>query len=310
MTYDVHTHIGLDAGFYYRGWWPYASTTQDLLNVMQAHGVDRAICFPYCLGDAYDTEAFAVRKELVHRAGRVPYERENALLVQEIERIDLDHRLQALAMFDPNREVAGQVKAIGKIIGKISGLKLQATIIQSPVAGLLGVGKPLMELAAEHDLPVLIHTSIMESDVWSQTRDCMAVAAANPKVRFNLAHSMRFHEPSLRESKALPNVWIDCSAHLAHCLGAVKNFGYIAKPEQRVKADYTRPVDVLLAVYDIIGDRYLWGSDNPFMSWCDDTIRAVYTYKEETDVLHALPPQVKQSMGTDAPRAWLGRFAR
>jgi predicted TIM-barrel fold metal-dependent hydrolase len=310
MLYDVHTHIGIDPGFYYRGWWPYASTVQDLLNVMQAHGIDRAVSFPFCVAEAYDYEAFAYQRQVKLRPGRVPYERENAMLVQEIERIDLERRLLPLAMFDPNREVPAQVAALRKLAPRLTGLKLQGTVIQSPVRGLLDVGKPLMELAAEFDLPVLIHTSIGDTDTWSQTRDCMGVAAANPKVRFNLAHSMRFHEASLRESRNLPNVWIDCSAHLAHCLGVQREFGYIAKPDQRVKADYHNPVDVLLKIYDIIGDRYLWGSDNPFMSWCDDTIRAVFTYQQEADVLHALPAKVKQSMGSDAPRAWLGGKAR
>lgn len=310
MIYDVHTHIGIDPGFYYRGWWPYASTVADLLLVMTRHGIDRAVCFPFCLGEAYDTEAFAQRHKIEMRPGRVPFERENAMLVQEVQRIDLEHRLLPFAMFDPNRDVKAQVLALQKLVGKISGLKLQGTVIESKVSGLLGVGKPLMDFAAEHDLPVLIHTSIMESDVWSQTRDCMAVAADNPKVRFNLAHSMRFHEPSLRESRNLANVWIDCSAHLAHCMGARGDMGFVAASSQRVKADYSKPADVLQAVHAIIGDRYLWGSDNPFMSWCDDGIRAVFTYQEEADVLHALPAAIKQSMGSAAPRAWLGSQAR
>jgi hypothetical protein len=40
--YDVHTHIGLDQGFFLRGWWPYAATAQDLLERMDAHGIARA----------------------------------------------------------------------------------------------------------------------------------------------------------------------------------------------------------------------------------------------------------------------------
>ena len=43
---DVHTHVGIDPGFYQRGWWPYASTAQDLLTHMDAAGIERAVCFP------------------------------------------------------------------------------------------------------------------------------------------------------------------------------------------------------------------------------------------------------------------------
>jgi hypothetical protein len=41
------------------------------------------------------------------------------------------------------------------------------------------------------------------------------------------------------------------------------------------------------------------------MSWCDDKLRLMFSYKLEADVLHALPPDVKQSMASDAPRKWL-----
>ena len=33
LLYDVHTHVGADQGFLLRGWWPYASTTTDLLGM-------------------------------------------------------------------------------------------------------------------------------------------------------------------------------------------------------------------------------------------------------------------------------------
>ena len=82
--------------------------------------------------------------------------------------------------------------------------------------------------------------------------------------------------------------------------------GYVAPKPRRVEADYTNPADVLQAVHAIVGDRYLWGSDNPFMSWCDDGIKAVFSYEQESAVLHALPEAVRQSMGCDAPQAWLG----
>ena len=47
ILYDVHTHIGLDPGFYLRRWWPYAATVPELLAAMDAHGIDRAVCFPF-----------------------------------------------------------------------------------------------------------------------------------------------------------------------------------------------------------------------------------------------------------------------
>src|SRR5438132_14396303 len=99
-TYDVHTHIGLDTGFYHRGWWPYAATARDLIEQMDRHGIDRAVCFPFTLPSAFDTQAFAERNEVTLLAGRFPFDRENALLANEIERVG-GGRLLQFAMFDP-----------------------------------------------------------------------------------------------------------------------------------------------------------------------------------------------------------------
>jgi hypothetical protein len=311
MLYDVHTHIGVDQAFVLRGWWPYAATAQDLLQLMDAGGIDRAVCFPFCLPSAFDAVAFADRRAVELLPGRVPFDRENFLLAQELQRIDTQKRLRVLAIIDPSRRVAEQVKNLEPLRGRIAGLKVQGTVIESPIAALLGAGRPLMEFAEAHRMPVLVHTSINPSDTWSQARDCIAVAAAFPKARFNLAHSLRFHAPSLREAAQLPNVWIDCSAHLAHCDLARDNFPAVAVPAERVDADYTRPAQVLEAIHAMLGGKYMWGSDNPFMSWCDDGIRIVHSYREEADVLHALPAAVKHSMATAAPEAWLlGQSAR
>jgi predicted TIM-barrel fold metal-dependent hydrolase len=302
VNYDVHTHVGLDTGFYLRGWWPYAATAADLLAQMDAHGIDRAVAFPFTLPSAFDVDAFAERNEITVRPGRFPFDRENALLAQEIERVG-GGRLLQFAMFDPSREIERQVAAIEPLIGKIRGLKTQSTVIRSPVRALLEHGRPLMELAAEHDLPVLFHTSIV--DAWAHVADCLKVARAFPTVRFNLAHSCRFHAPLLRECAALANVWVDCSAHLAHCQLARENKPSVAPAAERVQADYANPAEVLVAVHAILGDKYMWGSDNPFMSWCADQLQIVYTYGQEMAVVRALPESVRQSMLSAAPHAWL-----
>jgi predicted TIM-barrel fold metal-dependent hydrolase len=304
LKYDVHTHIGLDVGFYVRGWWPYAATARDLLEQMDRHGIDRAVCFPFTLPSAFDTDAFANRNEVTLQSGRFPFDRENALLAQEIERVGTGRLLQ-FAMFDPAREIDRQVEAIKPLIGKIAGLKTQSTVLRSPVNNLLKDGGALMELAETNNLPVLFHTAV--NDPWAQVSDCLAVARAFPKVRFNLAHSCRFHEPLLRECAATPNVWVDCSAHLAHCQLARENKAAVAPVNERVKADYSHPTAVLETIHAILGEKYMWGSDNPFMSWYDDRLRILYTYEDEMKVVNALPSSIRQSMLTDAPRKWLGK---
>ena len=311
MLYDVHTHIGIDTGFFLRRWWPYASTSHELLCHMDAHGIGKAVVFPFGLPTAFDPYAYADDRKVVRLPGRVPFDRENELLLTEISRIDSDRRLVMLAMFDPSREVGPQVDNIIKLAqraeaaGRLVGLKVQATILESPLAALLKEGRDLMRLAEDRRWPVLVHTSILPSDTWSAAAVCIEVAGAYPKARFNLAHSIRFHRPSLEQAAKMPNVWVDCSAHLAHCDLAVKNIPAVAMGRERVDADYSKPADVLVTINQMMNGKYMWGSDNPFMSWCDDELKLVFSYKAEADVLHALPAAVKKSMGTTAPEAWL-----
>jgi predicted TIM-barrel fold metal-dependent hydrolase len=209
-------------------------------------------------------------------------------------------------MFDPSRQIARQAKALEAIIDRVAGLKTQSTVLQSSIRALIREGRPIMELARAKKLPVLFHTSIHPSDAWANAGDCLDVAEAFPDVRFNLAHSLRFHQPSLERAARLENVWIDCSAHLIHCQLARENSPVVAQPGERVDADYSRPADVLQAVSAILGDgKYLWGSDNPYMSWCAGALNSVFSYREEAAVLHALPAALRASMATSGAEAWL-----
>ncbi len=306
QTFDTHSHVGLDGAFWTAGWWPYASTVQDQLRHMSDTGIDRAVCFPFCTPTAFDYERFRDDRSLVLQDGRFPFDRENAMLLQEVERIDRENRLLPFAMFDPGRKVPEQLKAIEGIVDRVFGLKTQSTVLQSKVSNLLDEAKGLMELAEAHDLPVVIHTSVAEPDIWSQVSDCLDVAEAFPKVRFNLAHSLRFDEPMLREAATRDNVWVDCSAHLAHCTLARQDSIAVAPKEKRVDADYNKPSEVLAAIYEILGPKYMWGSDNPYMSLCDDSIAVLFSYDKEVEVMRGAGEKIAQSMLSDAPQAWLG----
>ncbi|MEN3284576.1 MAG: hypothetical protein V7607_5716 [Solirubrobacteraceae bacterium] len=302
---DCHTHVGLDTAFYLSGWLPYASSAQDLLEHLGANGIDRAVCFPFCTPSAFDATAFARDRSLVLAPGRFPFDLENDALLTELDRLGAGDRLLPFAMFDPGREVDAQIARLRALGGRIRGLKTQTTVLRSPVRALLGEARGLMELAEELDLPVVVHTAVYPEDEWAQVRDCIAVAAAYPRVRFNLAHSLRFDAAALTAVSQLPNVWVDCSANLLHCLLAVQDIRAVAPSGARVDADYTDPAVVLEAVHALVGDRYLWGSDSPYQSWCDDEFSNVFSYGDEAGVLARLPSAVADSMTCHAPHAWL-----
>lgn len=302
---DVHTHIGTDFGFFMAGWWPYAATVQDLLERMDRHGIDQAVCFPFVLGAAFDPYAFAADRSFKLLDGRFPFDHENPNLLREIEWLGATDRLLPVAFFDPGRRVDEQLAALEPIAHRFAGLKTQTEVLRSPIRNLLDEASGFLEIARRHNLPVVIHTAVNPNDQCSQVVDCLDVAEAWPDVRFNLAHSLRFDRPGLERAATLPNVWVDCSALVIHCRLAVMDRFTVAPKERRVDADYTRPAHVLEAIHAIVGDRYLWGSDAPFHSWCDDGIRLVCSYAEEFAPLEELPEPIRESMLRRAPHAWL-----
>lgn len=301
--FDVHTHVGLDAAFMLRGWWPYAATAQNLVDEMDRANIGYACCWPFTLPTAFDPMAFAREKRIALLPGRFPFDLETELLLNEVERLGAADRLFVFGMFDPGREVEKQLENLRKVRGRIAGLKSQTTVLQSPVRKLCDEAAGLMQFAAENDLPVVLHTAV--NDSWAHVNDCLDVAAAHPAVRFNLAHSLRFDRPALERAASMPNVWVDCSAHLIHCELARKNIAAVAAVDRRVKTNYDDPVRVLSDIEAMLPGRYMWGSDNPFMSWVDDKLKLMSSYAKEAAALHALPAEVRERMGVTNPRRWL-----
>src|SRR5690606_21402023 len=138
------------------------------------------------------------------------------------------------------------------------------------VSDLLTSGRVLVDFAAQHNLPFLIHSSIASYDGWSQAADILRVAEQNPQVRFCLAHSCRFDEPSLDRVAELPNTWFDISAHGIHCHAAVRNLPIVATRPRRFASDYENPATVLRDLADRYPRKLLWGTDSPFYSFISE----------------------------------------
>jgi len=173
VSYDVHTHVGLDLGFYLSGWWPYACTAQELVGYLDRAGLDRAICFPFCLPSAFDPHAFAASRSLKLFPDRIPFDVEGEALIREIKQLGLADRLLPFAMFDPARCVPQQLTRLETLVGRIGGLKTQTTVLQSPISDLLDSASDFMTFAQRHDLPVLIHTAVHPDDHWAHAAECL-----------------------------------------------------------------------------------------------------------------------------------------
>lgn len=312
MKIDNHVHIGVDPLFYLQGWSPYALDLQRLFNEAGDSGIDAWVVFPFVSYMAFDIEGLRQnRVELPKHATHIPYAFENRRLCDDIQRMEPERqrRLWPFLIADPFRMPAAQVKEWQRLPSNypVHGIKIQPTILQSPIRSLLEEGRCMVEYAEANNLPFLIHSSIAPDDIWSQCRDILAVAEANPNVRFILAHSCRFHHESLRRVAELPNTWFDCSAHIIHCQCAVKNLPTVAVPPERFPSNYANPTQVLRDLAEAFPNKLIWGSDAPFYSYEDAKLQMRSTYRAEVAALDALPDSLREKVCFHNTLAWLGK---
>ena len=315
MIIDCHNHVGADLLFYLHGDFPYAQHLVAMHDEGRALGVDRWIVFPFVSHLALDVTGFA-SNEIRDEKGKlhdVPYAFENRRLMREIYDLfpDEGKRMMPFAMVDPMRNTKAQAAELRKLRAdyRFYGIKLQTTILQADIKHLNDAGKVFLELAAEWDLPFLIHSSITESDIWAQCGDILDIAEASPHLRFLLAHSCRYDKPSLDRVNELPNTWFDCSAHRIHCEGVVKEMPFVAQKHRRFDTDYTDPARVIADLAAAYPTKFCWGSDSPFYSFAAEingqVVRLISTYKKEVDALTTSPPAVVDRIANTNTRAFL-----
>ena len=313
MIIDCHNHVGADLMFYLRGDFPYAQHLIAMTDEGGALGVDRWIVFPFVLNLSLSIEAMR-RGEIVYGGlERVPYAFENRRMMREIYELfpEQGKRCLPFAMLDPMREQAAQIAELRRLRAEhpFHGLKLQTTMLQSFIRTLGEEGRGFVELAAEWDIPFIIHSSVAPDDPWAQARDILAVAEKFPHVRFCLAHSCRYDRECLDRVNELPNTWFDCSAHCIHCDGAVADLPYIAPSARRFDTDYTDPARVIEDLAAAYPTKFIWGSDSPYYSYAamlgDQRVALSSSYAREVAALKANNSEVLARIADGNTRAWL-----
>lgn len=307
MLVDCHNHLGVDLFFYCNGYHPYAQDLPALVTEGTHCGVDRWVVFPMVANLTFDVAAMRHARLSPGGPEKIPYAFENERMLREIYQLypDLGRLTIPFAILDPVREPAAQIARLRELHREFPfyGLKIQPTMIQSDVGGLLQEGRGFLDLAAELNLPFIIHSSVAPDDTWSQAFSILKVAEATPEVRFCLAHSCRYDRECLDRVAELPNTWFDCSAHRIHCEGVVRGYSFVAPPERRFEADYRDPTAVLLALAEAYPTKLIWGSDTPFQSYVADIdgkfVSLRSTYAAETECVHALPEKLQQAIGHD-----------
>jgi predicted TIM-barrel fold metal-dependent hydrolase len=276
---DVHTHVGISPRSYIDRGYPYCLSLEDLAIRMKALGISYSAVFPY------DSFYYALTRKAQKKVGvsnridRFPYETANQNLLNEVFEVFPQYADLFLpyAMFDPSRKQAEQDKLLRTLAARypLYGLKTVTSYSQAHIRDLLSDrGRCLLDVARKLDIPITIHTSVAPGDPWANVFDIVEVVAANPDLRFCLAHTCRFSKKALDEADKLANCFVDLSAFHIHCQLAVQGSPSIAGSEDRFDADYSRPLDALNRLVECYPTTLCWGTDTPayyFINrWVDD----------------------------------------
>jgi len=264
---DAHAHAGIMYKNYLNYSYPYCLSFEDLAIRMKYLGIDRSIVFPmdssYYTVHLYESPTVTTNE----RFSQFPYEIENQNLLREVYEIFPEYSAKALpfVMFDPSRKTKEQAELLETLYKTypVFGLKTCTTYIQSFVKDVDTIGKPILDFALKHDLPMTIHSSYDKDDPWASTTDILKVAGSHPGLRICIAHSARFAKSALDKAADLDNCYVDLSAFDIHCQLVRLEHRAVPPKDERVEADYNTPSSVMKTLISDYPDTIVWGTDFP-----------------------------------------------
>lgn len=264
---DAHAHSGIMYKNYLNYSYPYCLSFEDLAIRMKYLGIDVSVVFPmdssYYTIDLYESPTVTTTDLF----SKFPYEIENQNLLKEIYEIFPEYSDKALpfVMLDPSRKTKEQAELFESLYKTypVFGLKTCTSYIQSFVKDLDTTGKPILDFALRHDLPMTIHSSYDKDDPWAPTIDILNLAGSHPELRICIAHSARFAKSALDKAAELDNCYVDLSAFDIHCQLATMDHGAVAPKDERVEADYNTPSSVMKKLISDYPDTIVWGTDFP-----------------------------------------------
>ena len=307
---DIHAHLGMSIKNYARLEFPYGQTAEGLYYRQVANGVDFTTAF--AVGpDLYFEVATLVREGRRLPAhdplSEVPYDIENRMLFTEIFDYcpEYSDRFLPFVCIDPGRAIDGQLKALQRL-GEgypIYGIKCSPVACQSPVTELLGRGAPLLDFAADHDLPFLFHVTTDPQEGYSGVTDTLDLVETHPELRFCLAHCCGFDRRSLDRAAALPNAWVDTAALKIQVQMVHEDSPLMPPPDERIDTNYANHIEVMASLIRAYPDTIVWGTDSPWYSFISRRMQApgVYsefrlkaTYEDEKAALDALGSDARE----------------
>jgi len=265
---DCHAHIGVDYKSYLDFGYPYCMSFEDFVIRMKYLGIDHAVVMSFAQSSYYKLKPDNPKKiETCNDFSAFPYELENKNLFKEIYDIFPEYadRVLPFAQFDPSRKIQEQVELLEKLHSTYHffGLKTCTTYIQSFVKDLESYGRPILDFAVKHNLPIIFHSSYDKRDPWASAYDIVNLAEKHPEVRICIAHTARLIKSVLEKAATLANCFVDLSAFDILCLLVRMEHRAIPPRGERIEADYKDPSAVMHKLVSDYPDTLIWGTDTP-----------------------------------------------
>lgn len=266
---DIHSHAGVDPSLYLTHSFPFARNLRDNFADNERLGITHAAVFPFVTSVYYHLPSLARgRVRLEGRIGRAPFHFENEQLLRQLYELFPAYRRMFIpfAIVDTLRETRQQVRVLSALIDRYPfyGLKVHPRSTQASISTLAREGRPILEFAKAHDLPILFHAAYRGSpDPYSQISQIVEIARQNPSLRFCAAHFCGFHQATFDELVRLGNVWVDSAAMSIGCDLVLQKSRIYESGRAKIRANYREPARVFATLAQRYPDRFMWGSDNP-----------------------------------------------
>lgn len=292
---DCHSHAGGEDPYSkVVGDYPFVQSVADLRFKQLSSGVDNTIVFPMPSTYYY---LYAKRKGepiISHRASGLmdfPYQVENEALLRETEIVKQLYPKGSIFCFlniDPGNLVKKQISFFRELMDRYGFFGLKFHCMPTGVDARQLINSPFVDFMKQHNLPIVIHTSLENS--LADPNYALELAQAHSDIRISLAHLAAWDWKALEKIKTMPNVFVDCSPFLSN-LKLLKDKNYRTVISQGLlNLNTNDPVKVLVRLDSLFPGHLLWGTDEPWTTFNFKTGSLITksTYKDEISVLKEL----------------------
>jgi len=266
---DVHSHAGIEPLSYLTHGFPFCLSLRESHDQNLSIGTTHSVVFPFCTSLYYHLPSLQkVRIKLTGGIGKAPFAFENEHLLRQLYELFPDYRRMFIpfAIVDTLRETRKQVRVLESLIERYPfyGLKVHPRTTQARISTLSKEGRPILEFARAHDLPILFHAAYPGSpDPFSQISYILELARANPDLRFCAAHFCGFHQKTFEAIAETDNIWVDSAAMGIGCDLVVEKSKIYESGPAKIPGNYRDPPSVFAEIARRFPRHFMWGTDNP-----------------------------------------------